>query len=564
MRDADQHIQDCIARRQSFVLDAGAGAGKTYSLVLALQHARGILAGTFSRTGQRTACITYTNAAKDEIIARIGDSPLVRVSTIHDFLWAVLKGHQKALKRAVLKVNDALKNESSRKKDSAELVSALELVAVTYSDRGSNFLEGRLFHDDLIEVAAEMFLSNPLLGNIVAAQFPYILVDEYQDASPKVIAILLSVIERSPGRAVVGLFGDRFQNIYDTGVGELPEHAARLLEPVIKGDNRRCSLAVIALLNNLRTDIKQFPAGDNVLGQAVYIHVNRPDEHSIARIREFTASKLGWSSDDGTEKELHLTHKLIARKGGYGALLDTYAKRGDFFRDRLLSGEDRRMLFFLDRVEPVALAWKEGNTGRTLTLLRHCGFELPNNKSKLVVVAALNELIGLREKATIRVVLTHLREAKLAILPDDFRDRLAGTEPPAPDSPEEAERQAKDRDFYTSLLSLPYSEVVAFTDFFREHTPFSTKHGVKGTEFDTVYVVLDDRGARWTKYSFEKYLSLADKSENPERFRKTGNLFYVCSSRAKKRLAVIDLGPKSGAKTGRVQALFGADNCFDI
>ena len=46
-------------------------------------------------------------------------------------------------------------------------------------------------------------------------------------------------------------------------------------------------------------------------------------------------------------------------------------------------------------------------------------------------------------------------------------------------------------------------------------TPYATKHGVKGDEFDTVLVVLDAAGAAWNFYSFDKYLSGADETAHP-------------------------------------------------
>lgn len=84
------------------------------------------------------------------------------------------------------------------------------------------------------------------------------------------------------------------------------------------------------------------------------------------------------------------------------------------------------------------------------------------------------------------------------------------------------------------------------------NTPFATKHGVKGDEFETVLVVLDDSGAAWNFYSFDKYLSGADDAANPERANRSRNVFYVCCSRARQRLAVIDMGKASAAKTARM------------
>jgi len=147
---------------------------------------------------------------------------------------------------------------------------------------------------------------------------------------------------------------------------------------------------------------------------------------------------------------------------------------------------------------------------------------------------------------------------------DSAKPPLAGKAAKVVDDPEVAEREAKDLAFYTALMGLPYLEMTAFTSFFGDHTPFATKHGVKGAEFDTVYVVLDDKGARWTTYSFDKYLSGEDETANRKRFQKTRNVFYVCCSRAKKRLAVIDLGAASAKKTAGVRAVFGATKCFEM
>jgi len=129
---------------------------------------------------------------------------------------------------------------------------------------------------------------------------------------------------------------------------------------------------------------------------------------------------------------------------------------------------------------------------------------------------------------------------------------------------EDAEYERRDEKFYTELFNLPYKQVVSFVDFFLSHTPFATKHGVKGAEYDEVIVVLDDKGAKWTQYSFDKYLGLEDLVEKGDRWKRTRNLFYVCCSRPKKRLAVIDLGGREPAKLQNVRRLFGAENVLTI
>lgn len=580
MTAADEQINLCIDKTQSFVLDAGAGSGKTRSLVEALRHLIAQKGSQLASTSQKIACITFTNVAAGEITERTGHNPLIQISTIHDFLWSVLKPHQKALKHALLEHNNALEDESSRKRDPAELAKALEEVVVTYSDRGPEFLKGRLFHDDLIDVGLRMFQLNPLLSKIVAARNPYILVDEYQDTSQAVVTILVDhVLKSSSGKVLVGFFGDKLQNIYHggahPGVGEIPPQMRQGLKFITKEENYRCSEAVIAVLNKIRTDIKQTPAGENAKGSAVYIHLATAGDGAaaLAQARTFVTKKVGWNLEAGNQKELFLTHKLIAKKAGYEKLLDVYQKRGGFFRDRLLSGEDKLLGFFQSRIEPLVSAWQGGHSGKVISILREGGFKLTGNDGKARAKEALDKLVVLHAKATIKDLLSHVDREGLVVLIDDLKKGMAlkagatviPAKPAAAITDKEAEREAAEREFHLELMETPYAEVSGFCRFLEDHTPFSTKHGVKGTEFDTVFVVLDDKGARWHQYSFDKYLSGEDEASGKgDRSNRTRNLFYVSCSRAKQNLAVVDLGVRSAGKDARLKELFGAQNCFSL
>lgn len=568
MTKADEAIAECLKANKSFLLDAGAGAGKTYSLVQALrtvlkEHRRQLAAN-----GQTIACITFTNVAKDQILERIGHDSVVQVSTIHDFLWDVIAPHQKALKAALLKFNAGLGDRSGRKKDPDELAAALPGLSVTYSDTGSNFLKGRLFHDDLLSVARFMFADNPLLCRLTTARHPYLFVDEYQDTSWVVIEIILQHL--LPGASegfIVGLFGDKLQNIYHggehPGVGEIPAHLAAQLHPIVKAENRRCSTAVIQVLNRIRTDITQFPAANNATGAAVYLHPGRDGDAGLAAAHAFVEEKLGWSRQAPACRELFLTHRLIAGKAGYSDLLAVYSERGGFARDRLLDGEDESIAYFMKRIEPLTAAWEKGDHGRTLSLLRANGHKLSSNADKRAAREALDELVRLGREGTVGEVTGHIKTSGLFSLLDDMAFRLGrGKRDVAADDVAAAEREACEQAFYAGLFALPYRQVRAFADFFAAHTPFATKHGVKGDEFDTVLVVLDDGGAKWNLYSFSKYLSGEDAAANAQRWRRSRNVFYVCCSRAKVNLAVIDLTARSAAKDQQVRALFGADNAY--
>lgn len=564
MSEADVEIQDCLTKGQSFLLDAGAGAGKTYSLVSALRLILGdkTKKQTLTANGQSVACITFTNVAKDEILERIGHDPLVRVSTIHEFLWEAIGEHQSALKKAIIKYNAQLKGTSRRKKDPDELAAALPNVKVNYSDTGTNLLKGRLHHDDLLSVALLMFAENPMLSKLTSAQYPYLFIDEYQDTSPSVISAVLGyLLPQATKGFQLGLFGDKMQNIYHggehAGVGEIPAELAKHLRPIVKGENRRCSKAVIEVLNKIRTDIKQFPSADNVDGEAYYIHPGMGGANGLTRAMAYI-EELGWDLSTEHSKELYLTHRLISRKAGYDDLLSVYDTRASFFRDRLINGEDETIAFFIDKVEPLIAAWRTGDQPKAIGQLQKNDFRLQSNSDKKAARMALDGLVKAQAIGTIEEVLKHIHATGLFPILDDLVFRLEGSVIAVPEGDEEAaEREQKDQTFYKSLFALPYSQVSAYAAFFLQHTPFATKHGVKGAEFDTVLVVLDDDGANWNIYSFAKYLSDEDKTKNSKRWQRSRNVFYVCCSRAKVNLAVIDLTQRSAGKDSNVLRLFG-------
>jgi DNA helicase-2/ATP-dependent DNA helicase PcrA len=385
-----------------------------------------------------------------------------------------------------------------------------------------------------------------------------------------VVEILVDrILTSNEDRVVLGFFGDKLQSIYHggehPGIGEIPAAQRKKLIVVVKEENYRCSQAVIAVLNRIRTDIEQYPAGQNAKGLAVYIRSPPPkdDDDVVEKARALLWDKFGLSLEGIEQKELFLTHRLIAKKAGYEGLLKVYADRGGFSRDQFLSGEDGTISFLNKHVEPLVAAWEASQTGRVISVMRAGGFILMDNKSKATARAALQKLVTLRAGQSIGEVLSHLIQTRLLVLPDELSEQIQIRERGKPLLPAVTDDQQASEKFYVALLDTPYTEVIAFNKFLEEHSPFATKHGVKGNEFDTVFVVLDDKGAHWNLYSFDKYLSGEDeKAGKQDRADRTRNLFYVCCSRAETNLAVIDLGPTSPKKDARVAHLFGAEFTF--
>ena len=103
---AFEQISQYIEDHKSFVLEAGAGSGKTYTLIQTLNYLIQNKGEDLKMTNQKIVCITYTNVAKNEINDRIENNELVNVSTIHEFLWSSIKQYQKQLKVELCKLNE--------------------------------------------------------------------------------------------------------------------------------------------------------------------------------------------------------------------------------------------------------------------------------------------------------------------------------------------------------------------------------------------------------------------------------------------------------------------------
>ena len=98
IRKSEKEVYEALDKRQSFCFDAGPGSGKTYTLTKAIEY---IITKNkkLQSNNQQILCITYTNAAKEEIESRIGKNTEVVVSTIHDFLWNFISPQTYLLKK---------------------------------------------------------------------------------------------------------------------------------------------------------------------------------------------------------------------------------------------------------------------------------------------------------------------------------------------------------------------------------------------------------------------------------------------------------------------------------
>lgn len=241
-KNVDEEIKTCLSLTEprSFFLFAGAGSGKTRSLVDALKHIRSKHGKELTLRNKRVAIITYTKKARDEIIGRTEFDPLFEVSTIHAFAWSIIKGFNHDIRewlRVTLKEDIAELREKEAKgrqgtKASAERIADIEsktkrlenldsVTSFVYNPDGENRGKGALNHSDVLKMTGALLRGKKTLQRVVSDGFPFILIDESQDTNRHIIEGLFALEAENKGSVALGLFGDMMQRIYADGVDDL-------------------------------------------------------------------------------------------------------------------------------------------------------------------------------------------------------------------------------------------------------------------------------------------------------------------------------------------------------
>lgn len=166
--------------------------------------------------------------------------------------------------------------------------------------------------------------------------------------------------------------------------------------------------------------------------------------------------------------------------------------------------------------------------GEFIKLLGISDYKIYKHDDKKIINELVNKLILLRKNKTIKEVLDFAFDNNLLVKPIkmiEFIEKL------------DDDGNENKKLFYESLMNLKYEEFISLYKYIEESTPFSTKHGVKGAEFENVLVVIDD--SSWNQYKFNDVF--ANNTANQNRFNRSKNLLYVCCSRAKNNLVILSL-----------------------
>ncbi len=593
--DADREIHACIQSvpPTPFVVTAGAGSGKTTSLIKAIDRVIAEHGATMLMKKQKVACITYTEVAANEIREDVNADALVHVSTIHSFYWTIASSFQADIKvwlRMDLqrRIEDLVKKAANfgprvrqntretNKRDQERLAGHLEAIERVTSFRygmGSEYPKGILGHEDIIQLADHLLKTRPLFRRLVALSYPFVFIDESQDTFEEVVESFKMVEAQMRGRFCIGFFGDPMQKIYLRGAGSIGLENG--WKGITKPENFRCARSILHVANAIRSQgdgLKQvrglYELVDGkeqaVEGSArIFIlpkTMNRNE--ALAKVRSWCAvSDVDgcWAQPELAVKILVIVHRIAAKRLGWEGIFAALSDRApDSIKQGLLDGTAWPVQPFLGFVLPLVAAMHDGNEFEAMNLLRSRCPRLAaanlsgKNGAQLLreIREAQLELVRMMsdEGCSIRDVATHLRDTGLLAL-DERLERVLGLKGvPADAEGGEAEGGLPSDMPVLKLLDCPAPQLTSYGRYISEGSPFATQHGVKGAQFDRVLVVMDEEENDYRLYDYEKVLgdaqaSAADRAAfangEDNTWSRTLRLLYVCCTRARRSLSLV-------------------------
>lgn len=577
----DDHVDEEIIKSfdketlRSFFTFAGAGSGKTRSLVNTLSYLDSHLGFQFLTHSRQIAVITYTNAACDEILRRVDYKPIFAVSTIHSFLWELIKNQQRDIKEWIrnntnLEIQDlkakqssgrggAAYNDRAKKIDSKEkrLLKLESIKRFSYNPNGENSGQASLNHAEVIKMGSDFIMNSKTMQKILISKYPVLLIDESQDTKKELIDALLSVYENHKNEIVIGMFGDSMQKIYTDGKDNLSLCIPDDWKKPVKVMNHRSTKRIVDLANAIRKDIdgKSQRSRSNAEQGIVRLFIANTNSDK-ALIEKYVADNMAEITTDkhwltSTEyKILILEHHMAGNRLGFLNLFSPlYAK--DALKTGILDGSLPEIRLFTKMILPLVDAYQNGNSFEVSKLMRQYSpllnkkaFIDCDNQVKNLIVAkeAVTSLCSLWNNKHIPACLDVLKIVEQSNL-FEIPSRLQGiSEFKGEDVQDEI------TDAFLSSLSASFEQVRYYNAYINGETSFATHQGVKGLEFPRVIVIMDDEEAKGFLFSYEKLFGAKEKTrtdmENEREAKdtsisRTKRLFYVACTRAQKSLAII-------------------------
>lgn len=558
---------------RSYFLFAGAGSGKTRSLVEVLRRMTGVVqhekGGRFARRlrlyGRSIRVITYTKNAVAVINGRLGDNDLVGVSTIHAFCWELIRGFNDDIRAALVAIKqEQLEKETAeaeakprgitpaKQRDLNEIKEDIEAfnrtdVFIYHPDRETHGA-GALSHKHVLDVTAWLLRHRPTLQTILKDRHPIVLIDESQDTMKGMLDALMHLAEPRGSGLTLGLLGDHRQRIYTDGHSDLPNRVpATWATPELRM-NHRSQRRIVALINRIweakiegRTQpvngVEQHPRTEKA-GGTVRLFVgdtSRSPEEKFAAERWCADQMWQASGSDawiqGQYQLLALEHKLVATRGSF---LDAYNAMVLLDPNSAAptgSGENKgptAVQMLLNE-----LAQLEGCVGedgavdeiRATEVFRRFGLleNMPEHEAErekrieemLQAISAF-ATASANPRATVEQVLSPVLSANLFEVDNRLSEAFADKSP-APRAPARGEDESKKdrmRRGWCALFATPWSQLKKYRAYLAGSSVLATHQVVKGSEFLHVMVVMDDELAGGNQISYDKIFGGAQLSKS--------------------------------------------------
>ena len=540
----DERIINLISQNNHVKVEAGAGAGKTYSLHKVIDWFILNKIKELNKQQRKIACITYTNAAVEIIKQRLGNKKEIVPSTIHSFAWENIKQFQSTMIDIVLKLE--LVSES----ESLEFDKIAYTLGIRYIEDGILYLH----HNDVLKIFIS-FLDNVKFRKILQSKYSTILIDEYQDSNKDIMHKFIQHFIETDSGIQICLFGDAWQTIYQTNnaCGEINNERIKVVGKTV---NFRSANAIVKLLNKIRPSLPQITAIDNFVGECYVVDCNdyNGERRSDGQFRgdipiEILNDRLKKIEEkmtigNETIKTLMITHKMLASHQGYDNLLR-------IMDDRLKDLTDVLFTFVVDIIENIYDSFEYKKISLLYETLKTKQVPI-SSKSDKIKWNKLFEEMSKKRKESIFDMLELVIDSKIIPVPLEILNIYNDMK----NNPDKVYGKGK----ISELKNVKYSEFVAAKEFFKPNSVYSTDHGVKGEEYDNIIFVIS-KG--WNQYQFDKYLPMSSNrvhEKDIKSFERNRNLFYVGCSRAKKRLCLFITYKVENDFKQYLKNLFGENN----
>lgn len=551
--EADKIIAECFSLHnpKSFFLFAGAGSGKTRSLVNALNCIDAIMGEDLRICGKRVAVITFTNAASDEIKRRVQNNRLFSISTIHSFAWELIKGFDPDIKCwLVQKLSSDIqvkkaelerksKNKSTKKTTIDDLNDSIDkkskrlneldtIKRFSYdpSPSAPNSGKDSLSHAEVLGICADFLKSKPLMAKILIQRFPILLIDESQDTNNDLMEAFLSIQSTHKDIFSLGLFGDTKQRIYTGGKVDLAEMSWSEFgfETPEKRINHRSGSRIIEFANKIGKTIdnapQQTPSDRNSQGTIHLFVVPIKMDKNVAEknIREKMAVITGddlwkkehWEGEEGAS--LILEHRMAAKRLGFLEMWNALKDLKEF--ESIKAGSSSEINWFANFIFPLV---KAENPFEIANITKSRNKELFKNTDKETIEKIRSSMSKIKNLYKYNRDVTFLDILKVSCEDGVF---------------EVPRKFNEDFDRFEPFLKSKFSQIMPYSSYINELSGFRTHHGVKGLQFDCVMAIIDNE-SKWKAYDHSRFFQDGNANDG------TMRLLYVICTRAKKSLAVV-------------------------